>query len=298
MSLAPSASGTVSSSLADSREYCASLTRQQARNFYYGLKLLPRPKRQAMFALYAYMRLVDDIADGEDGQTIPQRRDALDAWAEATQAALAGNPPRDGQLIWPAFSRMVQEHNVPHRVFYDVIAGQRQDLDSPGFETFDQLREYCYRVAGVVGIASIYIWGFEGGQKTESLAIDRGIAFQLTNILRDLREDAARGRIYLPRAELKAAGVDESQFHQSEATEEFRRLMHDQIARAHGFYQQSSPLESLISSDSRPTLTAMTQIYHGLLEKMRVDPGRVLCGRVRLSHLTKFRIAWRATRSR
>jgi phytoene synthase len=298
MSLAPSASGTFASSLAESRAYCASLTKQQARNFYYGLKLLPRPKRNAMFALYAYMRLVDDIADGEDGQSVPHRRDALDAWAEATQAALAGQPPRDGQLIWPAFSEMVQEHNVPHRVFYDVIAGQRQDLDLPGFETFEELREYCYRVAGVVGIASIYIWGFEGGAKTESLAIDRGIAFQLTNILRDLREDAARGRIYLPRSELKAAGVDESQFHQSEATEEFRRLMHDQIARAHSFYQQSASLESLISSDSRPTLTAMTQIYHGLLEKMRADSGRVLRGRVRLSHLTKFRIAWRATRSR
>jgi phytoene synthase len=298
MSLASADSGTFASSIAESREYCASLTKQQARNFYYGLKLLPRPKRHAMFALYAYMRLVDDIADGEDGQTIPQRRDALDAWAEATQSALAGNPPRDGQLIWPAFSEMVQEYNVPHRVFYDVIAGQRQDFDLPGFETFDQLREYCYRVAGVVGIASIYIWGFTGGQKTESLAIDRGIAFQLTNILRDLREDAARGRIYLPRAELKAAGVDESQFHQSEANEAFRHLMHDQISRAHSFYQQSASLESLISEDSRPTLTAMTQIYHGLLEKMRADSGRVLRGRVRLSHLTKFRIAWRATRSR
>src|SRR5450432_1385192 len=153
MSLAPSASGTFASSLAESRAYCASLTKQQARNFYYGLKLLPRPKRNAMFALYAYMRLVDDIADGEDGQSVPHRRDALDTWAEATQAALAGQPPRDGQLIWPAFSEMVQEHNVPHRVFYDVIAGQRQDLDLPGFETFEELREYCYRVAGVVGIA-------------------------------------------------------------------------------------------------------------------------------------------------
>ncbi|MGD0542077.1 MAG: phytoene/squalene synthase family protein, partial [Tepidisphaeraceae bacterium] len=207
MSLAPAASGTSGSSLAESRAYCAALTKRQARNFYYGLKLLPRPKRQAMFALYAYMRLVDDIADGEDGQSAPKRRDALDAWGEATQSALAGRPPRDGQLIWPAFSEMVQEHSVPHRVFYDVIAGQRQDLDLPGFETFDELREYCYRVAGVVGIASIYIWGFVGGQKTESLAIDRGIGFQLTNILRDLREDAARGRIYLPRAEMKAAGV-------------------------------------------------------------------------------------------
>jgi 15-cis-phytoene synthase len=298
MSLTAAASGTAASSLEESRRYCASLTRQEARNFYYGLKLLPQSKRHAMFALYAYMRLVDDIADGDDGQTVAHRREALDAWAEATQVALSGRPQRDAQPIWPAFAEMVQEHNVPHRVFYDVIAGQRQDLDSPGFQTFEHLRQYCYRVAGVVGIASIYIWGFEGGPKTESLAIDRGIAFQLTNILRDLREDAGRGRVYLPRCELDAAGIDESLLRGGEPTESFCSLMRDQIARADAFYRQSAALESLISSDSRPTLSAMTQIYHGLLEKMRADPGCVLRQRVRLSPMTKFRIAWRATRSR
>src|SRR6202522_1347888 len=117
--------------LARSRSFCEHLTRSQARNFYYGLKLLPQPKRRAMFALYAYMRLVDDIADGEQGHSVTQRAEALDAWNESTQAALSGRTPRDGHLIWPAFTEMVQQHNVPHRVFHDVIAGQRQDLESP-----------------------------------------------------------------------------------------------------------------------------------------------------------------------
>ena len=298
MSLAPATTNRAGSSLAESWDYCTSLTKQQARNFYYGLKLLPQPKRRAMFALYAYMRLVDDIADGEEGHSLAQRGEALEAWNESTQAALSGRPPRDGHLLWPAFIDMVQQHSVPHHVFHDVIAGQRQDLESPILRNFDELREYCYRVAGVVGIASIYIWGFEGGNKTESLAIDRGIAFQLTNVLRDLREDAARGRTYLPRNEMEAAGVSEQQLRSERPSEEFHRLMRDQIARAQEYYRNSAQLESLISSDSRPTLTAMTQIYHGLLQKIAADPGRVLRERVSLSPMAKFRIAWRATRAR
>jgi phytoene synthase len=295
MSLAP---GRPGASLAESRDYCAALTKREARNFYYGLKLLPRGKRGAMFALYAYMRLVDDIADGQDGQTLSQRSDALDAWNQATQSALAGQIPRDGQLLWPAFADMVHAHHVPHHVFQDVIAGQRQDLESPVFQTFEDLRGYCYRVAGVVGIASIYIWGFQGGQQTESLAIDRGIAFQLTNVLRDLREDSDRGRFYIPRDELNAAGVGEDQLRSAVASNGFEPMMRTQIARARDFYQRSAALESLISADCRPTLTAMTQIYHGILEKMAADPACVLRQRVSLSPMAKFRIAWQASRSR
>jgi phytoene synthase len=298
MSLATAAAGRTGASLEESRQYCAALTKREARNFYYGLKLLPRAKRQAMFALYAYMRLVDDIADGEDGQSIAHRMEALDVWNEATQSALAGRTPADGHLIWPAFSEMVQAHGVPHHVFNDVIAGQRHDLEASIINTFNDLRQYCYQVAGVVGIASIYIWGFEGGEKTELLATDRGIAFQLTNILRDLREDAGRGRLYIPRDELGAAGVDEEMLRLGEVNPGFSRMMQLQIARAQDYYHRSAPLESMISADCRPTLMAMTQIYHGLLAKMSRDPARVLRQRVSLSPMAKFRIAWRATRAR
>lgn len=292
------AAGRVGVSLAESHDYCAALTKREARNFYYGLKLLPPPKRNAMFALYAYMRLVDDIADGLDGHTLAQRLDSLDAWNDATQSALAAGNPPDGHLLWPAFIEMVKTHGVPHHVFRDVIAGQRHDLESPIIQTFEELREYCYRVAGVVGIASIYIWGFEGGPKTESLAIDRGIAFQLTNILRDLREDAALGRVYIPRSELQSAGVDEESLRSGQADGGFSEMMRHQINRAQDFYHRSAPLDSLISADCRPTLIAMTQIYHGILEKISHAPDRVLHQRVSLSTVAKFRIAWRATRSR
>ena len=289
-------------SVAESRAYCERLTRAQAKNFYYGLKLLPEPKRSAMFALYTWMRLVDDIADDENGRTVDQRLNALDAWKLRTHQILDGDftasVGTDAEPLWPAFADMVRQYRMPRRVFDDVIAGQRQDLTPEPFDTFDQLYAYCYRVAGVVGLASIYIWGFEGGAETEQLAIDRGVAFQLTNILRDLREDAARGRTYLPREDLSVMNVTEEELRGPTAGEAFTRFMQFQIDRAEHYYDLSSPLEGRIQRDSRPTLVAMTQIYHRLLKKVANDPERVLRERVSLSIVSKLMIGWRAARSR
>jgi phytoene synthase len=297
------------SSLIRSRQFCEHITRTQAKNFYYGLKLLPEPKRSAMFTLYAYMRLVDDIADEEDGRTIAQRLEELEAWGEQTHLIFDGRgsdsvePPlgriaEAGRDLWPAFAEMVRTYNVPRNLFDDVIAGQRQDLEPEPFETFDQLHTYCYRVAGVVGLASIYIWGFVGGPETEELAIDRGVAFQLTNILRDLREDAARGRIYLPLEDLAIMNVTEHDLRNSRGGQAFRDLMQFQIDRAESYYRKSQPLDERIQRDSRPTLVAMTQIYHRLLKKVAVAPERVLRERVSLSLFSKLMIGWRAARSR
>ncbi len=279
-----------------SRAYCEQLTRTAARNFYYGLKLLPEPKRSAMFALYAYMRLVDDIADGEDGRPIPQRLDELNAWAEQTRAAYAGRVRDDAHPVWPAFSEMVRRYGIPAHLFEAVIAGQRQDLHPTIFPDFEQLRQYCYRVAGVVGLGSIYIWGFEGGDATEKLAIDRGIAFQLTNVLRDLREDAERGRSYIPQPEMQAAGITLDVLRGVAPGVGFEDFMNAQIARAESYYAKSAGLEEKLSRDARPTLIAMTRIYHGLLKKIAAKPARVLSQRVSLSPFSKLRIAWRATR--
>jgi phytoene synthase len=293
-----------------SREFCERLTRQQARNFYYGLRLLPPLQRRSMFALYAYMRLVDDIADEEDGRTPAQREDDLENWRAETHAILAGHLPAgeaNGQLpavrhrgreIWPAFYEMAAIHRLPSRIFDDVIKGQRQDLHPVAFATFDQLYEYCYQVAGTVGLASIYIWGFEGGEETELLAVERGLAFQLTNILRDLREDASRGRVYLPADELAAAGVTADRLARGDGSDHFAGMMHEQIRRAERYYEKSRALEERIDRESRPTLIAMTEIYHGLLRKMKADPTRVLRERVSLSLFSKLSIGWRATRSK
>jgi phytoene synthase len=296
--------------MARSRNYCEFVTRTQAKNFYYGLKLLPEPKRSAMFTLYAYMRLVDDIADEEDGRTLAQRIQELEAWREQTHSIFVGgsgdhtDPPTLGRIadggrdLWPAFAEMVREYNVPRHLFDDVIAGQRQDLEPEPFDTFDQLHTYCYRVAGVVGLASIYIWGFVGGAETEALAVDRGVAFQLTNILRDLREDAARGRTYLPLEDLAVMNVTEADLRGTRGGHEFKELMRFEIDRAESYYRKSADLEERIQRDSRPTLVAMTQIYHRLLKKVAVQPERVLRERVSLSLISKLMIGWRAARSR
>jgi 15-cis-phytoene synthase len=279
-----------------SRAFCENLTRSHARNFYYGLKLLPEPKRSAMFALYAYMRLVDDIADDEDGRSAEQRVADLDAWRQQTHAVLTGDSTVIGSHpLWPAISDMVRRYSVPTDVFDDAIAGQQQDLCFTRFQSFDELREYCIRVAGVVGLASIYIWGFEGGEEARQLATDRGIAFQLTNILRDLREDAARGRIYLPAAELEEAGITDEDL--QSGGEKFHAMMKRQIARAQSYYDKSEALDRLIARDSRPTLQAMTDIYRRLLQKIAADPQRVLSERVSLSVFRKLWIGWRAVRA-
>jgi phytoene synthase len=286
--------------LANSREFCEQLTRRAARNFYYGLKLLPEPKRSAMFALYAYMRLVDDIADGDNGQSLEQRALELECWRQETHAVLAGQipDPDPSHDLWPAVEEMVRTYRLPVHLFDDVVAGQQHDLQFTGFDCFKPLREYCYRVAGVVGLASIYIWGFEGGTETEALAVDRGIAFQLTNILRDLREDAANGRIYLPTDELAQFGVTADDLRSAKGGERFLDLMRFQIERAESYYTRSAALDERVAADSRPTLITMTEIYRRLLRKVAQEPERVLHERVSLSLLSKLRIGWRAARAR
>ena len=299
-----SVGGVDAAVLERSRAYCCDLTRREAKNFYYGLKLLPEPKRSAMYALYAYMRLVDDIADDEsNGRTVEQRKSDLEQWERLTHEAIHagdegnGAMPR-GHILWPAFSEMVRRYRVPENIFHDMIAGQRQDLEPVAIGTFQELHDYCYRVASVVGLASVYVWGFDGGDATLKLSVDRGIAFQLTNVLRDLREDAARGRCYLPREDLDRFGISERELASGNPGEGFLPLMRFQIERAEGFYRSSSPLESRIRPDSRPTLVAMTGIYHGILAKIAEDPARVLHKRVRLTTLAKLMIGWRAMRSK
>jgi phytoene synthase len=215
-----------------SRQYCRQITRQQARNFYYGLALLAEPKRSALFALYAYMRRVDDLADDEDGRSPEQRLADLDQFQRDTHAAFEGNiPESDPAELWPAFADMVRTYDLPVNIFDDAIAGHCQDVRGTTFETFDELREYCYRVAGTVGLASVYIWGFDGGEKAKAMAIDRGIALQLTNILRDLSEDASRGRVYLSNDDLSQFDLTGNDVLSRKASPAFEELMRFEISR-------------------------------------------------------------------
>ena len=290
----------VSIDLERSRRLCQCLTRRKAGNFYYGLRLLPPEKRSALFALYAYMRLVDDIADAEDGRTHDQRVNQLEQWRQKTHAILAGKTPAgEDHFVWPALTDLVHRYSVPTRVFDEVIAGQAQDLQPVAFDSWNDLHQYCIRVAGVVGLACIHIWGFTGGAQTEQMALDRGVAFQLTNILRDLREDSSRGRCYLPRSELASLHMNGADLnHYRAGGQAFVDMMRMQIDRAESYYEKSRELESRISADCRPTLVAMTAIYRGILDKVSRNPESVLDGRISLSLPAKLMIGWRAMRAR
>lgn len=282
--------------LESSRQYCRQITKQQARNFYYGLALLAEPKRSALFALYAYMRHVDDLADDEDGRSPEQRLADLEQFRRWTHLAFTGQLPERGpRELWPAFSEMVRTYNLPLQIFDDAIAGQCQDVVGTTFETFEELRQYCYRVAGTVGLASIYIWGFDGGEQTEAMAVDCGVALQLTNILRDLSEDASRGRVYLSSDDLARFGLNRTDMLSRRGGDAFERLMQFEIHRAEEYFARSKPLEGLISADCRPTLNTMTGIYHRLLEKIAADPQRVMQHRISVSMVSKIIIALEAT---
>jgi phytoene synthase len=294
------------SPMAVSRDYCQELTRRNARNFYFGLRLMPHAKRPAMYALYAWMRRADDLADDQRaGRSRARQLADLDTFAARTHAAIAAGAgsakiadpasgaPVDDDPLWPAFVDMVHRYCVPVRLFDDAIAGQRHDLQNAPIASFDDLYQYCYRVAGVVGLASIHVFGFDGSAAARQQAIDRGVAFQLTNILRDVREDMSLGRCYLPADELAAEHVTPADLPTSPKLE---AILRHQIDRAFSYYEKSAGLEDRISRDSRPTLAAMTEIYRRLLERISRSPAIVMQRRVSLPIWQKVAIAWRASR--
>ena len=291
----------------NSRDYCRRITREQARNFYYGLRLLPEPAKSSMFALYAWMRRADDLADDSLRMPLAQRQALLDQFCALTHQAIGTLPAQianNGNALtsspwagWAAFADCVHRHHIPPPLFDDMIAGQKQDLEFHQPRTDADLREYCYRVAGVVGVASIHIWGFTGGPESEALAVDRGIAFQLTNILRDVREDAQNNRIYLPTEQMRRFGVSQADILAGKSTPGFQALMKYHIAMAEELFLRSAPLDHRISPENVSALTAMTAIYHGILRKIAHDPRRVLNGRVRLGKPAKMWIAWQCWRA-
>lgn len=282
--------------LRESREHCRELSRERAKNFYYGMKLVPEPKRGSMEALYAWMRLADDLADeaGPDDA----KAEALAAFQQQTHAAvdpaLSGIADLPDDPIWPAVRDMVLRHDVPLRYFDAMIEGQLLDQHKRRYATFEDLYDYCYKVASVVGLACIEIWGYRGGGQTRQLSEWRGIAFQLTNILRDVLEDADRDRVYVPADTLDLFELNPPMFalgDRRDALKAIRRL----AETAATYYEKSEPLDEQVHPDGRPCLWAMTAIYRGLLEKIRREPESVLgTDRVRLSRPRKAWIALRA----
>jgi phytoene synthase len=268
---------------------CRRIAKSRARNFYYSFVLLPKAQRNAICAIYAFMRHCDDLSD--EPQAGVASREAIEAWRRELDAALDGcfgeNP------LWPAFRDTAERYKIPPEYFHEMIEGVLSDLGPRRIQTFDELYRYCYQVASVVGLTVIHIFGFRGAEALP-LAEKCGVAFQLTNILRDVREDAGRDRVYLPAEDLLRFRVDVRDLAEGKRTDEFVDLMQFEARRARAYYESAKPLVDMVDPHSRASLWALIEIYSRLLGRIEHTNYDVLSHRVELSGREKVRIILRA----
>ena len=271
---------------------CRAIARKKAKNFYYAFVALPAAKRDAICAVYAFMRQADDLSDDES-VSIPERRIALDHWLDGWHQALAGAPTTDPVFI--ALADAQQRFGISSQLLDQLVQGTATDLEphSGSYETFSDLYRYCYLVASVVGLVCIRIFGYED-PRAEQLAEETGIAFQLTNILRDVREDAERGRLYLPLEDLARCGVTQESMtvisSGQQLTAQQRQVLALQAQRASQYYKSAEALLPLISPDSRAALWVLVTIYHRLLRHIEQRNFDVFSTRVAVPAYEKLSI--------
>jgi 15-cis-phytoene synthase len=282
--------------LRESYRFCGALARREARNFYYAFLLLPPDRRRSMCALYAFLRHTDDLAD-EPGSAEAKAR-ALASWRQGLDAALDGDAGAWPGL--PALADTVARHAIPPHLLHEVIEGVSMDIEPRGFDTFDELADYCYHVASVVGLSCLHIWGYRSEEgRAERLAEHCGLALQLTNILRDVRDDARAGRIYLPRDDLARFGVrPEELAADGRPSDRVRELLAFEGRRAYEFYEDARRLVPLVDPVGRPVLRTIVGIYRALLDEIARRDYNVLNGRISLPAWRKVGIALGAVAGR
>ena len=262
--------------------WCEHIARLEAKNFYFSFLLLSKDQRRAMCAIYAFMRYCDDLSDevsddSHEDRTPAGRAKAIAGWRDDLRSALSGARTRE-HYVWPAFTDAVARYKIPHQYFFDMIDGVSSDLEPRRVQTFDELYGYCYHVASVVGLTIVHIFGFDSTEALE-LAEKCGIAFQLTNILRDVQEDAGKQRVYLPAEDLARFEVSPETF---APRERFVELMKFEAERARDYYRQSAPLVAMVDPRSRASLRALIGIYSRLLDRIVASNYDVLAGRIRV----------------
>ncbi len=290
----------LSTTIQQSYETCHRIARDSQSNFYYAFFLLPKPKRDALAALYAFMRLVDDVVDegvdlGAKQRGLAKWRAALDQYITGQDHVFDGNaamaapaPSLSGASeVLPALVDTMQRYKMPARYLHDLISGAEMDLTVQRYPTFDRLREYCYRVAGTVGLTCTHVFGFRDARALD-LAEKLGLAFQLTNIIRDVHEDYKLGRIYLTEEDLHRYGVSPEDFGRGEATLGVRELLRFESERAWQFYEKGSALLGLIDGDSRGALWLLVHTYSALLGRIELLDFAVFGERIRLSKAEKM----------
>jgi phytoene synthase len=288
---------------------CRHITRSQAKNFYYAFLVLPRRKRNALCAVYAFMRHADDISDDES-VAMSVRREKLTALLDSLHLAIRGQATDDPVLL--ALAHTQKTYDIPVDWLDKLVAGTMMDLEVPAarsteaavaasgttavatkrlltFATFDDLYAYCYHVASVVGLVCIKIFGYRD-RAAEKLAERTGIAFQLTNILRDVKEDAAMGRVYLPEDDLRKFGVTTEEVVTAPSLNRLQPVLRLEGGRAREYYQSAQELIPLIDDDSQPALWALVEIYRQLMEKIEARNYDVFSERVRLTTSEKLRV--------
>jgi 15-cis-phytoene synthase len=279
---------------------CHRYARAAASNFYYSFYLLPRAKRRAMYALYAFMRRVDDIGDASTRQS-PELSGGYDErLMELGRLCISLDRAMNGQFddeLWPAIADAVRTYSIPQRYLEEVIDGVEMDVRGERFETFEELGQYCHRVAGVVGQACVRIWGFHD-ERALALADDCGTAFQLTNILRDLAEDAREGRVYLPQVDLDRFDYSREELLRLESNHRLERLLGFELERAETFYAKAAELLRYLHRDGDRVFRAMFGTYRALLEQVKRLGGEILRRRITLSRSQKLRIWLSALTSR
>lgn len=256
------------------------LTRARARNFAYGIMLLPRPKRRAVAAVYAFARRVDDIADDPDLADADKREQL-----EALRARLGGDPGGEAMLVALADAR--RRYPIPEQALHDLIDGGLMDTERRRYANFDDLLGYCRRVAGSVGVACVAVYGAEEPRRAETL----GIALQLINIIRDVPEDWRLGRVYLPQDELRRFGVAEEDIAAGRVTPAWRALMAHQAARARAHLAEGRTLLPRLDRRCAACVAAFANLYEATLDRIEAAGYDVFGGPPRLSALTKLRIA-------
>jgi 15-cis-phytoene synthase len=266
---------------------CAEITRRSSSNFYYAFMLLPAERRRALHAVYAFCRFIDDIADDE---SIRDAGALLKRWREEVDRVYGGTPMR---AISRALADSARRFNIPREYFDEIIAGVEMDLTRKRYATFGELRLYCYRVASAVGLICIEIFGYTN-PAARDYAEKLGIAFQLTNIMRDVKEDAGRDRIYLPLEDLARFDVEEEEILNGVYSPNFVRLMEFEAARAQEFYREADAALPAEDRSSLLTAEAMRQIYGALLDRIVESNYRVLDRRHSLSAPRKLYLVGRA----
>jgi len=275
---------------------CRAIAKREAKNFYYAFVALPAARRNAICAVYAFMRQADDLADDES-LTREERRRRLDGWRAEWRQSLAGGPTTEPVFL--ALREAMARFTLPASLLEELVAGVTRDLEPAAagapdtYATFAELYRYCYGVASVVGLVCIRIFGYQD-PRAEKLAEETGVAFQLTNILRDVAEDAARQRVYLPLENLRAHGVTVEGLlgrapHRPPTAAE-RALLREIGERAEAYYQSAQQLLPLIAPESRPALWVMVSIYHRLLRRIRRADYDVFSARARVPLAQKLGI--------